>query len=386
MTEDMRITEKYKQAGEVIMMAGGTPVPVNDTLVKLLQYFISEDELDFVLAFKERKSQTLEQLKESTGLPEPEIVERANELAARGVIFNQPNSKGVMVYRLLPLLNVGTFEYTFMGKVEDNERNRQISALFNQLFGELAELLEKNYDDIVPQLMQAPPVDRTVPVAENKSTGDTIRIIVDESLDESVDRILPTQEVGALIDKFDEIALGHCFCRHHKDLSDEPCRQTDLRETCFTFGKSARYTSEQGFARMISRQEARDILKKAEADGLVHKAYHPNFDINKAETSICNCCRCCCGNSVENMIAPLANATNFLAVIDPQLCSGCGTCVEQCHTGAAFVDETGLAQRTPELCIGCGVCAAFCPENAISLRKGPTRIVRIPPKRSKANP
>ncbi|MBS3732303.1 MAG: 4Fe-4S binding protein [Desulfobacterales bacterium] len=381
MTSQTNIDEKYKQAGHVISTAGGTPVPVNDTLVKLLRYFIREDELDFILAFRDRTSQTLEQLMETTGLSETEILDKTRALAARGVIFNQPNRHGVTVYRLLPLLNVGTFEYTFMGKVEDTERNREISALFDQLFDELSEMVQQNYDNLLPSLMQMPPIDRTVPVTENKSTGESIRIEVDESLDASVDRILPTSEVTALIEKFDEIALGHCFCRHHKDISGQPCRQSDLRETCFTFGKSARYTTEQGFARMVSRQEALDVLKKAEADGLVHKAYHPNFDINKAETSICNCCRCCCGNSVENMIAPITNATNFLAVIDTDLCTGCGTCVEQCHTGAAYLGGEGIAQRDTELCIGCGVCAAFCPENAIFLHEGETRIVRIPPKR-----
>ena len=61
------------------------------------------------------------------------------------------------------------------------------------------------------------------------------------------------------------------------------CTQTNERENCFTFGKSARYTSEQGFSRMISKEEAIQILMKAEDDGLVHKAYHPNFDITKDE-------------------------------------------------------------------------------------------------------
>jgi len=385
MTQEANIDEKYKQVGHVISSAGGTPVPVNDTLVKLLKYFLGEEDLDFVLAFREHKSQTLDQLKETTGLSESEVVEKASKLASRGVIFNQPNRKGTMVYRLLPLLNVGTFEYMFMGKIEHNERNRQISALFDQLFEELEDIVQSNYDSLMPQLMQAPPVDRTVPMAENKSTGQPIKIMVDESVEESADRILPAQQVEALIEKFDEIALGYCFCRHHKDLSGQPCKQTDLRETCFTFGKSARYTSEQGFSRMISKQEAREILKKSEADGLVHKAYHPNFDISKDETSVCNCCRCCCGNSVENMIAPISNATNFLAVIDPELCVGCGTCVDECHTYAAYLGDDDKAQRNEELCIGCGVCAAFCPENAISMVKGPTRIVRIAPKKKKAS-
>ncbi|MCK7511126.1 MAG: hypothetical protein MZV70_48400 [Desulfobacterales bacterium] len=59
----MNIDEKYRKAGEVISTAGGTPLPVNDTLIKLLKFFILEDEVDFITAFKDKKSQTMEQLK-----------------------------------------------------------------------------------------------------------------------------------------------------------------------------------------------------------------------------------------------------------------------------------------------------------------------------------
>jgi ferredoxin len=376
----MNIDDKYRIAGEAISKAGGTPLPVNDTLIKIMKYFIMEDELDFIAAFNNQKSQTMDQLKLSTTLPEDEILKKTSALSKRGVIFNQPNSKGIMVYRLLPLINVGTFEYTFMGKVEPNERNREIAALFDKLFGELTDLVQKNYDSLVPLLINAPPVDRTVPVHENKAVGKKIEIIIDKKLDTSTQRILPTQAVDEIIGKFDEIAVGHCFCRHHKDLSGHPCGQTDERENCFTFGKSARYTSEQGFSRMITKGEAVEIMKRAEKDGLVHKAYHPNFDILKDETSICNCCKCCCANSIENLIAPTVNATNFLAHIERDKCTGCGTCVKVCHTDAAFLGADKKAGRKDELCIGCGICAARCPVGAISLVEG-ERIVRIPPRR-----
>jgi len=375
----MNIDEKYRKAGEIISTAGGTPLPVNDTLIKLLKFFILEDEVDFIAAFKDKKSQTLEQLKLSSGLSEEEIHKKVKDLAGRGVIFNQPNSKGLMVFRLLPLLNVGTFEYNFMGKLEKNDRNREISSLFTKLFAELNSMVQDNYDAIIPMLMTAPAVDRTVPVFENKPKNEPVKIILNQELETAIDRIVPFKRVEELIQKFDEIALGHCFCRHHMDMEGTPCKQTDERETCFTFGKSARFTSEQGFSRMIGKDEALKILKQAEEAGLVHKAYHPNFDTSKDETSICNCCRCCCANGVDHMIAPIANVTNFMAVVNDDLCIGCGTCVDKCHTYAAYVNDDKKAGRREERCIGCGVCAHFCPQNAISMVKGEERIVRIPP-------
>ncbi len=377
----MNIDERYKKAGEIISGAGGTPIPVNDTLIKILKYYIMENELDFISAFHDKKSQTMEQLKLSSGLSEKEINKKVKDLAGRGVIFNQPNSKGIMVFRLLPLINVGAFEYTFMGKIEMNERNRELSLLFDKLFGELENMVQQNYDALIPHLSNLPPVDRTVPVFDNKPKNEKIKIIIDKEISAVADKIVPTKKVEELIQKFDEIALGHCFCRRHKDMSGTPCKQTDERENCFTFGKSARFTSEQGFSRMISKDEALTVLKKAEDAGLVHKAYHPNFDTSKDETSICNCCRCCCANGVDNMIVPIANTTNFLSVVNDDLCIGCGTCVKKCHTYAAYLNDDKKARRNVERCIGCGVCAHFCPQNAISMLEGKERIVRIPPKR-----
>ena len=50
-----------------------------------------------------------------------------------------------------------------------------------------------------------------------------------------------------------------------------------------------------------------------------------------------------------------------VAVIDPQRCTECGTCIEMCRWAAIgpdfIVDEIG--------CEGCGVCVDFCPEQAI---------------------
>lgn len=370
------INEKYMVAARAITNAGGTPLPISDTLLKLLTYYINEDELDFVAAFEHKVSQTLDELKESTGLAEAEIEKRVTDLAARGVIFNQPNRHGLMVYRLLPMLNVGIFEYTFMNKLEDTPRNREIATLFHSLKEGFKDLIKNNYDQIMPHLLKMPPIDRTVPLTENKATGERIKIKVNKRMELPDEQILPTQQVAEIINKFDEIAVGHCFCRHYRDMLGTSCKQTDDREACFTFGKSARYTSSQGFARMITKAEALEILHRSAAAGLVHKAYHPNFDIHKEETSICNCCRCCCGNSVERTQGVVRNATNYLAVIDPDLCTGCGTCVDMCHTHAAYLGDDGKAARVEDHCIGCGVCASFCPENAISLQEG-ERIVHI---------
>ncbi len=365
---------KYKKAAGAINSAGNFPLPVTKTLIDILKHIADEEDLDFIMAFKKKSSQTMEQLKESSNLSEEEILQKVEKLAKKGLIFNQSSRTGLMVFRLLPYVNVGVFEYMFMKKLEENDENRELADLFENLNNEIRDTVQKNYDGYVTAVMpRSIPVDRTIPPS-------TVEIVVNEELEVPIEKILLTQKVEEIIKKFDDIAVGHCFCRHHKDLLGEPCKQTKIRENCFTFGKSARYTSEQGFTRMISKEEALQILKDAEEDGLVHKAYHPHSKTELPETSICNCCSDCCGNAKDISIGAVINATNFLAVIDEDLCTGCGICVEKCHNSIIELNDNDIAERIEEYCIGCGVCAYFCPEEAISLIEKP-RIVRIPPLR-----
>ncbi|MHA1104295.1 MAG: ATP-binding protein [Promethearchaeota archaeon] len=368
------IEKKYKKAAQVINNAGGTPYPVTDTLIKILKHLVDEEYLDFIIAFKKKRSQTMEQLKESSGLSEEQIEKNVELLAKKGLIFNQPNRSGVMVYRIMPYVNVGVFEYTFMKELEDTGENREIAKLFAELSKEGKERLSNNYEAVLNYLKNMRPIDRTIPFETNEATGEPIKIVVNKELEVPEEKIIPSQTIEEIIEKFDDIAVGHCFCRHHHDLLGDPCKQTKIRENCFTFGKSARFTSEQGFARLVSKGEALKIMKASEEDGLVHKAYHPNFDITKDETSICNCCTCCCGQ-VGNITV---NATNYISQIDENLCVGCGTCIEHCHTNSLELNDRGKAERVGEFCIGCGVCAHFCPENAISLVEK-ERLVRFPP-------
>lgn len=54
---------------------------------------------------------------------------------------------------------------------------------------------------------------------------------------------------------------------------------------------------------------------------------------------------------------------------DPDLCTGCGTCVDQCPAAALRMDEdAGLPQVDEKMCIACFCCQEMCPEKAIQLR------------------
>ncbi len=374
--------DKYKKAAQIIIKAGALPFPLNDTLVSIVKEMIEEHELDFIYAFKRKSSQTLEELLKTSKMSEEQIIKNVKSLAKKGYIFNQPNSNGVMVYRLMPLVMVGAFEYAFMKEINYSPAEKNLAELFANYFNEVGSFIQMNYDTIVPIFEKMRPFDRTLPILEKNINGSEIQIQINEELQVPEEIIVPTQRIEDLINKFDEIAVGHCFCRNHKDLLGESCKQTNLRENCFTFGKSAKYVSEQGFARLVSKEEALKIMRASENDGLVHKAFHPHSDIQKDETSICNCCKCCCGTLDwwRGGITAMINSTNYLSSIDEGLCTGCGICVEKCPVEAVHLNSENIAKVDKNICIGCGVCAHFCPENAVSLIEGMRKVYVAPPK------
>jgi uncharacterized protein (DUF362 family)/Pyruvate/2-oxoacid:ferredoxin oxidoreductase delta subunit len=53
--------------------------------------------------------------------------------------------------------------------------------------------------------------------------------------------------------------------------------------------------------------------------------------------------------------------------VDSELCTACGTCIEQCPVSALFMDEN-IPKVDADTCITCFCCQEMCPEKAISLK------------------
>ena len=378
------IDEKFKRATEVICKQGMVPFPLSEPAVAIIVSVVgeNEEELELIHAFNEKASQTLEQLVDSSGFPREKVILFTESLAKKGLIFNQPNSSGLMVYRLLPFMAVGLMEYLFMGELQGTKKEKELAHLFEQLTNDLREQTQNNYDALVPLFKSMPAIDRTVPASETED-GKPIQVIpVDKTIDVPDEFVLPSQSVEEIINKFDDIAVGYCFCRQRRSLLGDKCDINAPTLNCFTFGKSARFTIDQGFANAVSKEEAQKIMKEAEQAGLVHKAFHPGSREASLETSICNCCKDCCDtlNLWRNGTTPLVNSTYHLAVVDTKVCTGCGTCEERCPTDAIEVNNDGIAQVDENACFGCGVCSRFCPEKAISLKEGLRKVCILPPR------
>lgn len=65
--------------------------------------------------------------------------------------------------------------------------------------------------------------------------------------------------------------------------------------------------------------------------------------------------------------AALHSRTLLRPQADPKLCTGCGTCVEQCPVSALSISDP-LPQVEADACITCFCCQEICPEKAITLR------------------
>ncbi|OHD63332.1 MAG: hypothetical protein A2176_00010 [Spirochaetes bacterium RBG_13_51_14] len=62
------------------------------------------------------------------------------------------------------------------------------------------------------------------------------------------------------------------------------------------------------------------------------------------------------------------NRTIMRPLADAALCTGCGTCVDQCPVSALSMQADQVPLVNADLCIACFCCQEICPEKAIALR------------------
>ncbi len=186
--------------------------------------------------------------------------------------------------------------------------------------------------------------------------------------------VAPYEDVKALIKNQDRIALTRCFCALQQKHMGSDCNQP--LEVCFLLGFYADYYIEHGWGRKVSQEEALKVLDLAEEAGLVHQipdTHDPG--------AICNCCPDCCGELRMLKLLPNPAAlvtTNYFSQVDPDLCTGCESCVDRCSMGAISLTTEEVAAINLDKCIGCGLCINTCPDKALTLVSKPEKELQEP--------
>ena len=149
-------------------------------------------------------------------------------------------------------------------------------------------------------------------------------------------------EVRTLIENATAISVGPCSCRRARRLMGEGCGHLE-EDMCMYLNDNALCFSEQGYHRLVTKEEAYEILQRAEDNGLVHEINQtPGFEDTNA---ICNCCGCSCFalRIAELFRTPHAIRSNYIARVDKEKCVACGQCVENCQTNALKLGQKRCA-------------------------------------------
>ena len=172
------------------------------------------------------------------------------------------------------------------------------------------------------------------PVMQNGKQGMMfMRVMPVMSAIENNSKTASYDEVRTLIEKASAISVGPCSCRRSRRLIGEGCGHLE-EDMCMYLNDNAINYSRLGSHRLITKEEAYEILKRAEDNGLVHEINQtPGFEDT---TAICNCCGCSCyALRIANYFRSAKSIqSNFLAKVDKNKCVACGQCVENCQTNA----------------------------------------------------
>jgi NAD-dependent dihydropyrimidine dehydrogenase PreA subunit len=269
---------------------------------------------------------------ERTGKDKTELGRTFFDMSKRGLIMRYKAPDNELYYALIPWV-VGIWELQL-----------------NNLTQENIQLYEKYFEEGM------------APAQRNRKLGGLRVIPVEQEIEGSTE-IQPYERVSQIIESSTRFAVADCICRKEADMLGKGCDK--LLEACMSFGASADFYIENGLGREISKEESKEILLRAEKDGLIH------CSINSAgnKVFICNCCGCCCKSLAQ--VTKYGNLqgivkSNYYATKDQETCTSCGTCVDRCQVNAITNgNEHIIIDR--DKCIGCGLCATTCPTKSITM-------------------
>lgn len=153
------------------------------------------------------------------------------------------------------------------------------------------------------------------------------------------------EEISKHLNEAHIFSVSDCSCRTSREAMGEGCGHLK-EEMCIQLDHAAEYYIRTDRGREITREEAFEIIKKAEDNGLMHSV--PNLDEPGSTHAICNCCGCGCyamrlaNEYVNNDIV----RSNYTSEVDEEKCVACGECVDVCPTNAVRLGQKLCSEET----------------------------------------
>jgi len=307
--------------------------PKSEILPKILEKLVSLDEAEILV----KLPNTIKQIAEKTEIPISKVTKVLEGLFKQGLVLPQKFDDGEQGYVLC-----GNLIDSILFEIGNRKRQENLSSTDLEVIDLWDELFENE------MMKKKLPIDN-IPTARVIPVNKAINV---ES------EILPYEVVSGILKSSKVIAVAQCPCRTRGRKCENPL------ETCILLNDVADIVIKRGVARKITTEEALNILDHCEDLGLVHHA----DNASKGFSFICNCCSCCCFFLRGLIYYGKGNTTKsrYRAVVNKDLCYGCGVCEDRCVFGVMKV-ENDVAFSDPEKCFGCGLCATKCPAQAISL-------------------
>ncbi len=290
-----------------------TGITYSDPEYKILDPIVDDDMCSVMMRMRLETDFTVEDLAKKTRKSVEFVQAQCDKLVAAGVIRTRVRYGALCYY--YPIWVPGIMEGILSNR-EQCDAHPELGACFEEYtrirVGMLAPVLGNGVN-----FMRVMPVMSAIENDTHKASYD---------------------ELSTLIEKAWAISVGPCSCRRSRRLMGEGCGHLE-EDMCLYLNDNAVSFSKSGEHRLISKEEAYEILRRAEDNGLVHEVNQaPGFD---DVTAICNCCGCSCYalRIAEMFRSPNGVSSNFLARVDKDKCVACGQCVENCQTNAVRLGQ-----------------------------------------------
>ncbi|MBQ5786826.1 MAG: FAD-dependent oxidoreductase, partial [Oscillospiraceae bacterium] len=271
---------------------------------------VTDDEADVAIAAGLRKERSTAYLAKKTGKSMEEVDRLAQHLAWIGVFrWTIDEATGENRYFMQ------IFAPGIMEMLVNNQELLKTHPEVGRAFEEYTRIRMQTMSPLLPSgygLMRVVPVESAI--RDNPAATDH-------------------EKLSYYLSKYDTFSVSPCSCRASRTSINDGCGHL-AEEMCIQMGKGAEHYIRTGRARAITREEALEIIERAEENGLMHDI--PNIEEAGESAAICNCCACACfGLRVGLMFgARDAIRSNYVAEIDEAKCVACAQCVEVCPANA----------------------------------------------------